>query len=125
MITIIWNPSGFHLIELPSKGFKFNASYYITQILDLLSFRRGTQIGRMNRKLSMHSDNSRPHRAKVTLDFMERKAMKRAQNPQYSPDLAPSDFHFFDHVKQVLRGYGFADREALLHARIFWAAFKK
>jgi Holliday junction resolvasome RuvABC endonuclease subunit len=28
----------------------------------------------------------------------------------------PSDFYLFGHVKQLLRGYGFADREALVHA---------
>jgi hypothetical protein len=37
MITIVWNPSGFHLIKLLPKGFKFNASYYVTQVLNLLS----------------------------------------------------------------------------------------
>jgi hypothetical protein len=37
MITIVWNPSGFHLIKLLPKRFKFNARYYVTQILDPFS----------------------------------------------------------------------------------------
>jgi hypothetical protein len=109
IMTTVWNPSGFHLIKLLPKGFKFDASYYVTQILNPLSVWRGTQIGRTNRKLIVHAGNARPHTVKVTLDFMERNAMKRASHPPYSPDLAPPDFYVFGPVKQLLRGYEFAD----------------
>jgi histone-lysine N-methyltransferase SETMAR len=64
----------------------------------------------------MHADEAPPHTAKVTLDLMECNAMKRARHPPYSPDLVPSDFPLFGHIKQFLRGYEFADREGLLHA---------
>jgi hypothetical protein len=39
MLTIVWNPSGFHLINVLPKGFKFkfNASFYVIQILGSLS----------------------------------------------------------------------------------------
>jgi hypothetical protein len=37
MFTIVWNPDGFHLVDILPKGFKFNASYYVIQILDPLS----------------------------------------------------------------------------------------
>jgi hypothetical protein len=37
ILTIIWNSGGFHLVNILPKGFKFNASYYVTQILDPLS----------------------------------------------------------------------------------------
>jgi histone-lysine N-methyltransferase SETMAR len=70
----------------------------------------------MNRKLIVHADNARRHTAKVALDAMEGNAMKRAPHPPYSPDLAPSEFYLFGHVKQLLRGYEFADRETFLHA---------
>jgi hypothetical protein len=48
MLTIVWNPSGFHLINVLPKGFKFNASFYVTQILGQLSDWRRTQVGRTN-----------------------------------------------------------------------------
>jgi hypothetical protein len=94
----------------------FDLVYYALQILDPLSVWRGTQIGRTNRKLIVHADNARPHTAKVTLDFMERNAMKKARHPAYSPNLVLSDLCFFGHVKQLLRGYELADQEVLLHA---------
>jgi hypothetical protein len=116
MITILWNPSCFHLVKLLPKGLRSDASSYVTQILDPLSVWCGMQIGRTNRKLIVHADNARPHTVKVTLNFMERNAMKRAPHPSYSPDLVPLDFYLFGHVKQLLRGHEFADRQALLHA---------
>jgi transposase len=115
MITMVWNPSGFHLIIVLPKGFKFNARYYVIQILGPLSAWRGTKIGRANRKLIVHANNARPHTAIVVLDFMERNAMKRSPHPSYSPDLTRLGFSLCGHVKQLLRGYEFADREALLH----------
>jgi histone-lysine N-methyltransferase SETMAR len=63
----------------------------------------------------VNTDNARRHTAKVTFDFMERNAMKRAPHPPYSPDLAPSGFYLFGHVQQFLRGDECADREACLH----------
>jgi hypothetical protein len=55
MFPIVWNSSDFHLINVLPKEFKFkfkfNASFYVTQILGQLSDWRRTQVGRINRKL--------------------------------------------------------------------------
>jgi hypothetical protein len=37
MLTIVWNPDGFHLVNILPKGFKFNAGYDAAHILDPLS----------------------------------------------------------------------------------------
>jgi hypothetical protein len=39
MLTIAWNPREFHLIKVLEKGrkFKFEADYYIAEILEPLS----------------------------------------------------------------------------------------
>jgi hypothetical protein len=49
MLTIVWNPGGVHVVNTLPKGFKFNASYYVTQILDPLSKWQRVQVGRTNR----------------------------------------------------------------------------
>jgi histone-lysine N-methyltransferase SETMAR len=116
MVTIFWNPGRFHLVNILPKGFKFNASYYVTQILDLLSRWRRTQVGRTNRKLIVHADNARPHTAETTWQFMEQNLMQRAPHPAYSPDLAPSDYYLFGYVKQLLSVCQFADQDSLLQA---------
>jgi hypothetical protein len=44
---------------------------------------------------------------------MQQNAMRRALHPQYSPDLAPSDFSLFGYIKQLLLGCEFTDRDSL------------
>jgi histone-lysine N-methyltransferase SETMAR len=114
MLMIVWNPSGFHMINVVPKWFKFNASFYVTQILGLLSDWCRTQVGRTNHKLWVHADNARPHTATVTLQFMQQNAMRRTLHPPYSPDLEPSDFYLFDYIKQLLLGCEFTDRDSFL-----------
>jgi len=41
-------------------------------------------------------------------------------HPPYSPDLAPSDFHLFRHLKESLRGRAFEDDEAVTMDVIEW-----
>jgi hypothetical protein len=116
MLARVWNPGGFHLVNILPKGFKFNATYYVTQILDPLSKWRRTQVGRTNRKLIVHADNARPHTATMTSRFMEQNSMQREPYLAYSPDLAPSDFYLFGSVKQLLSGCQFADEDSVLQA---------
>jgi hypothetical protein len=39
---------------------------------------------------------------------------EKAPHPQYSPNLAPYDFHLFGQLKQLFAGHEFPDRAALL-----------
>jgi histone-lysine N-methyltransferase SETMAR len=52
----------------------------------------------------------------MTQQFLEQNAMEKAPPPAYSPDLAPSDFHLFGYIRQLLVGHEFPDGEALLGA---------
>jgi hypothetical protein len=44
---------------------------------------------------------------------MEENRLERAIHPQYSPNLVPSDFHLFSHVKHCLRGQSFEAADEL------------
>jgi histone-lysine N-methyltransferase SETMAR len=116
MLTIVWNPSGFHLINILAKGCTFNSTHYITEILSPLADWRLTEAGGCKRKLIVHADNARPHVARQTIGFLEQNGMKRGPHPPYSPDLAPSDFYLFGYVKGCLAGNAFADADELLDA---------
>jgi hypothetical protein len=59
-VTIIWNPNGFHMINVLSKGIKFNADHGITDVLIPLVEWRKTQVRRADRKLIIHADNASP-----------------------------------------------------------------
>ena len=42
--------------------------------------------------------------------------MKKAVQPPYSPDIAPSDFYLFGYLKEVLKGQRFESPEELFSA---------
>jgi hypothetical protein len=66
MVTIIWNPHGFHLIDALPKGQTFNATYYVNIILQPLLDGRSSEPGA---GLMIHADNASPHTARKTLNF--------------------------------------------------------
>jgi hypothetical protein len=70
MLMIVWNPIGFHVLKALPNGCKFNAQYYTNDILIAISdWRRQTRGTRPN-KLWVHSDNARPHTAKMSRDYI-------------------------------------------------------
>jgi hypothetical protein len=89
VMAIAWNPTGFYRIVALSKGMKFNADYYIAQILGPLAEWRSNQVGGSDRRLHVHADNARPHTAKNVTEFLAGNGIKRAPHASYSPDLAP------------------------------------
>jgi predicted acetyltransferase len=105
MLTIVWNPIGFHVLKALPKEPKFNAQYYINDILVAISDWRRQTGGTQPNKLWVRSDNPRPHTAKMSRDYISLNRMKQAPHPPYLPDLALSDFFLFDYVKGKLMGY--------------------
>jgi hypothetical protein len=78
MVTIAWNPLGFHLIEVLPKGMLFNAEYYRNNILAaLIEFSPDPQ----NRPLVIHADNARPHTAKKCQKFCSENGLKLGPHP--------------------------------------------
>jgi histone-lysine N-methyltransferase SETMAR len=113
MVTIVWDPQCFHLVDALPKGQKFNANYYIDRILQLLLESRSTGRGP---GLIIHADNARSHTARKTFKFCRENRLEIAPHPPYSPDLALSDFFLFGHVKHALEGAEFSSEETLLAA---------
>jgi histone-lysine N-methyltransferase SETMAR len=117
MITIVWDPSRFHLIPVLPNGCKFNSSYSLREMLESLSEWRREQAGGAGRKLIVHADNTRPHTQRQHhKNSWRRMDLERAIHSPYSPDLAPSDFCLFSHVKHCLRGQSFEMADELFFA---------
>jgi transposase len=111
MVTIVWNPSGFHLIDAFPKGHTFNATCYVNIILQPLLDGRSSGPGA---GLIIHADNARPHTAQKTLKFCRENRLEMAPHLPYSPDLAPYEFFLFGHVKHALERAEFPSKEDLL-----------
>jgi histone-lysine N-methyltransferase SETMAR len=116
MRTIIWNPRGFRLIKVLEKGRKFNAGYYITEMLEPFSQGRSIEAAGNERKLLVHADNARRHTAKLSNQYFKENRMKLAPHPPYSADLALSDFCLFGYVNRCIAGLSFEDADQLLAA---------
>jgi histone-lysine N-methyltransferase SETMAR len=116
MLTIVWNPRGFHLIKVLEKGRKFNAGYYIAEILEPLSQWRSMEAASNERKMLMHADNAHPHTAKLSTQYFNESRMKSVPHRPYSSDLAPSYFYIFGYVKRCLIGLSPENADQLLAA---------
>jgi transposase len=113
MVTIAWNPLRFHLVTVLPKGMTFNADYYRDNILSALTEYLPES---EERHLVIHADNARPHTAEKCRIFCEENGLRLVTHPPYSPDLAPSDFFLFGHVKNRLQGRVFESQDDLVAA---------
>jgi hypothetical protein len=109
MPTIVWNLHGFHLIKILEKRRKFNAGYYITEILESLSQWRSIEAVGNEQKLLVHADNARSHKAKLSTQYFNENRMKSAPHSPHSSHLAPSSFYLFGYVKRCLASLSFED----------------
>jgi hypothetical protein len=66
------------------------------------------------RKLVLHFDNARPHRAGCITAYCRERRMRRASDPVFSQDLAPFDFYLFRKFKNVMIGCVFEDKKSFL-----------
>jgi transposase len=71
------------------------------------------------RILLLH-DNARPHIARATIDALETPKFEVLSHSPYSPDLAPSDFHFFPQLKRDLKGTHFTSDDEVKQAVTSW-----
>ena len=55
----------------------------------------------------MFTTRSVPHTGRVTTALVDSFRWEQFSHPPYSPDLAPSDFHLFLHLKKFLAGQKF------------------
>ena len=95
-----------------------NSARYIETIKNLR--RRLSRVrGSTSRILLLH-DNERPHTARATIDALETLKFEVLSHPPYSPDLEPSDFHFFPHLKRDLKGTPFTSDDEVKQAVTSW-----
>jgi hypothetical protein len=72
MPTIVWSPRGCYLIAVLAKGRKFNATYYVTEVLSVISKWRSTEAKGDERKLIVNADNALPHSPAIEFDSLSR-----------------------------------------------------
>jgi histone-lysine N-methyltransferase SETMAR len=117
MLTVIWGGDDFYVIDLMNSQRSFNSEYFVNHILAPMVAKVFPR-GRIphTRRLQLHLENYRVHFSKDTEQFITENHIGHVPHPPYSPNLAPSDFWLFGHVKTSLVCQTFDDPEQLLEA---------
>ena len=107
MATVFWDCKGILLVDYLPRGTTVNAERYCDVLTKLRATIKRKRPGLLTRKVLLMHDNARPHSAKKTQDLLGQFNWEIFSHPLYSPDLAPSDFHLFPHLKVHLGGLRF------------------
>ena len=99
-------------------GKSVNSARYIETITNL--GRRVCRVRGSTSRILLPHDNARPQTARATIDALETLKFEVHSHPPYSPDLAPSDFHFFPHLKRDLKGTHLTSDDEVKQAVSSW-----
>ncbi len=74
------------------------------ELLWTLRYHIGRKRPHLRDQWLLRHDNTRPHPANATQNFLDLEFIDTFGHPPYSPDLAPNDFWLFPYLKKELRG---------------------
>jgi histone-lysine N-methyltransferase SETMAR len=112
MLTLFWDSHGVILEHCLERGATVNSFRY-SEILsaklkpEILTKRQGL----LSKIFPFLHDNARPHTAIHTVQTLVKLGFEVLAHSAYSPDLTPSDYHFFGPLKDALRGRRFTSHE--------------
>jgi histone-lysine N-methyltransferase SETMAR len=115
MLTVFWSASGVLLVDYLEKGRTMKSDYYCNLLQQVGNLQQPAQSrsGLNRRRVWFLHDNAPIHTSHMTNASLNTLPLILLPHPPYSPDLAPSDFHLFRHLKKALRGEHFPDAESL------------
>jgi hypothetical protein len=125
MFTIIWNPTGFYVVDRLPNDARMNSDYFVTNILiclDQIIFpcRRASH----EKRLVFSVDNCSVRTSRGSTDWLEKHGIYRMRDQFYSPNLATSDLYLFSTVKEKLEQIHLADEDQFLSAcKAFWGVW--
>ena len=111
MATVFWDSHGVILIDYLQKGKTITGAYY-TSLLDKLKAELAEERPHFQKKeILFHQDNALSHTSAVAMARINELQFELLDYPPHSPDLAPSDFFSFPHLKIALGGQRFSSNE--------------
>lgn len=117
MVTVWWTSAGLvHHSFLPN-GTTMTADVYCQELqtmMEKLAIQQPTLVNRSS--LLLLHDNARVHTSRQTIAKLQELQLEALRHPPYSPDLAPTDFYFFQNLDNFLSGKKFNTREAVQNA---------
>jgi len=120
MCTVFWDRQGVLLLEFLPQGTTINSAVYCETLNKLRRVIQNKRRGMLSATILLFHDNARPYCAAQTQDLITSFLWEQMDQPPYSPDLAPSDYHLFLHLKKFLGGKRFGDDDDLKDAVQKW-----
>jgi hypothetical protein len=113
-LTAIWGIAGSPVVDMMPSGACFNTKYFLTHIWILCweSLFRGKD------RLCTSSECPPGQFLDASKQAVDENALVTVAHSPYNPDLAPSNFWCFGHIKTCLAGNAFNDVDELLEAVI-------
>ncbi|RLU16087.1 hypothetical protein DMN91_011845 [Ooceraea biroi] len=104
MVTVWWSSAGLIHYNFLNPGETITAEKYCQEIDEMHRKLQRLRPALVNRKgpILLH-DNARPHVAQTTLQKLNKLGYETLAHPPYSPDLSPTDYHFFKHLDHFLQ----------------------
>jgi histone-lysine N-methyltransferase SETMAR len=109
MLSVWWMCDGPVYWELLPRGQTITANHYCQQ-LDKVQ-QKLMEKGVDTSQIFFHQDNARPHTSQQTLAKIEELGWTKINQPPYSPDIAPSDYHLFRSMDHFLRDRHFTEND--------------
>lgn len=117
MVSVWWSSAGIIHYSFLKPGQSITADVYCNQLDDMMRLLAIKQPRLVNRdRPILLQDNARPHVAQATLLKLHELELETLYHPPYSPDLAPTDYHFFQALDNFLVGKLFKSEEAAKNA---------
>ena len=112
MVTVWWSVAGVIHHSFLNPGETITAEKYCQQIYEMHQKLRlmCPRLVNMKGPILLH-DNARPHIAQPILQKLKELAYETLPHPAYSPDLSPTDYHFFKHLDNFLRDKCFKNQD--------------
>ena len=116
LASVFWDAKGILLVDYLQPGKSINSEYYCNLLDQLHDKIREKRPSLQKKKIIFHQDNAPAHAAQKTIAKITDLKYELLQHPTYSPDLAPSDFWLFSHLKKFMRGKHFSSNEEAIAA---------
>jgi len=114
MATIFWDSKGVLYVGFLTGCCTINAEYYLALLEGPVKTAIRNKRKRVQISVSFLLDNARLHVDARTMDTIQKLKWNVLPHPPYSPDLAPSDYHLFDPLKEHLGEKIFRNNEEVI-----------
>jgi histone-lysine N-methyltransferase SETMAR len=118
MLTLLFlDMEGTILAHFNPEGETVNSQNYCDVLqMGLKPSIRSKRREKLRKDVILLHDNAHPHRTNQTVEIIYELGLELMEQPSYSSDLAPSDFHMFGPMEEALKGRRFSSYEEVIGA---------